>query len=315
MSGSAVVKASDILGRELRPDEEGSDAGEAHLALEYDVGCLEAYDPAPVDALRAASDEGACALAEEATLAAMRGLVAELWALPADDDDEGNRVAALPPPAARIPREKPLPAPRPPTRWEVFAARKGIKKPRRSRMVWSEPAQDWLPRYGAGSAKKRAAMDDWVVEERRGGGGGGDAAQPKTKRARKAAKAAAGAEDPFVAREAAKSKAVQRQKTNQLRNVRKAKRASAAHLGAIDVDTRAQPTLQRQGKGKAQQQLLRQQKQRMPKKRSTEQVSAAIRAAKVSTASMGRFDKPVDATRSVKAPKLRRKGRGFPQAK
>ncbi|KAI3891125.1 hypothetical protein MKW98_007430 [Papaver atlanticum] len=41
--------------------------------------------------------------------------------------DGPTPIVSLPPPTIRLPREKPLPVRRPPTSWEIFAKRKGIK--------------------------------------------------------------------------------------------------------------------------------------------------------------------------------------------
>ncbi|KAK4853450.1 hypothetical protein QYF36_009452 [Acer negundo] len=37
-------------------------------------------------------------------------------------------IVKLPPPTTKLPREKHLPKPKPPTKWELFAQKKGIKK-------------------------------------------------------------------------------------------------------------------------------------------------------------------------------------------
>lgn len=48
-----------------------------------------------------------------------------------------------------LPRQKPVPQPRPMTTWEKFAKEKGIKKRKRSeRMEWDEKAKAWRPRWG-----------------------------------------------------------------------------------------------------------------------------------------------------------------------
>jgi regulator of ribosome biosynthesis len=70
-------------------------------------------------------------------------------------------LAQLPPPAFRLPREKPVPEQKAETKWEAFAKLKGIKKTKRSRMVWDEEKGDWAPRYGY----KRANDDTkaWLI--------------------------------------------------------------------------------------------------------------------------------------------------------
>jgi len=59
-----------------------------------------------------------------------------------------GRVVELPGPATRLPREKPLPKPRPPTKWEAYAKSKGIVKRKRSARVWDEEQGEWRGRHG-----------------------------------------------------------------------------------------------------------------------------------------------------------------------
>jgi hypothetical protein len=59
-----------------------------------------------------------------------------------------GRVVELPPPSTRLPREKPLPRPKPPTKWEEYAKKKGIVKRKRSQRVWDEEQGEWRGRHG-----------------------------------------------------------------------------------------------------------------------------------------------------------------------
>jgi regulator of ribosome biosynthesis len=72
-------------------------------------------------------------------------------------------LTLLPPPTTLLPRTKPLPKPKPPTRWERFAAAKGIQKKRRERMIWDEERQDWVPRWGRGG-KNKETEEAWLAE-------------------------------------------------------------------------------------------------------------------------------------------------------
>jgi len=60
----------------------------------------------------------------------------------------------LPPSTTVFPRQKTLPAVKKLTRWEKFAKDKGIKKKKRSRLVYDELNDTWVPRWGAHSIKK-----------------------------------------------------------------------------------------------------------------------------------------------------------------
>lgn len=66
-----------------------------------------------------------------------QSLVAQLFALPSEPVS-GGRLAMLPDPTMRLPREKPLPKPRELTKWEKFAQKKGIVKKKRSKLQYDE---------------------------------------------------------------------------------------------------------------------------------------------------------------------------------
>jgi regulator of ribosome biosynthesis len=66
---------------------------------------------------------------------AVQGLFDKVFNLPVTKSDAGP-LANLPYPKTPIPREKPVPQPKPPTKWEAFAKEKGIqKKQKRNRLV------------------------------------------------------------------------------------------------------------------------------------------------------------------------------------
>ncbi len=71
-----------------------------------------------------------------------------------DFDIQDNEIV-LPDPLTDFPRFKRLPEGRIMTKWEAFAKKKGIKKKnKRSKLVFSEEVNDWVPRHGPGSIKK-----------------------------------------------------------------------------------------------------------------------------------------------------------------
>ena len=57
---------------------------------------------------------------------ALQALAERLFKLPSTPEKIG-RLVKLPSPLMHLPREKPVPKPRPPTKWEIFAQRKGLK--------------------------------------------------------------------------------------------------------------------------------------------------------------------------------------------
>ncbi|XP_025932792.1 ribosome biogenesis regulatory protein homolog [Apteryx rowi] len=101
---------------------------------------------------------------------------------------------------------KPPPRPRPPTRWEQFARLKGIRRRKRTSLVWDEQAKEWRRRWGyrrAGGDPARA----WVAEVPAG-------ADPD--------------EDQFAKRRREKRERVARNELNRLRNLARAHRAPGA---------------------------------------------------------------------------------------
>lgn len=70
----------------------------------------------------------------------------------------------LPEPKTELPREKPLPKPKAPTKWELFAAKKGIKSKERSgKMIFDEATGEWVPKWGYKGANKKLDSQ-WLVE-------------------------------------------------------------------------------------------------------------------------------------------------------
>ncbi len=67
------------------------------------------------------------------------------------DFDKPKDCVKLPDPVLKLPRAKPIPKPKPLTKWEKYRVEKGLPpRQKRSRMVFSELAQDWVPRWGKG---------------------------------------------------------------------------------------------------------------------------------------------------------------------
>ncbi|AQZ17951.1 RRS1 (YOR294W) [Zygosaccharomyces parabailii] len=63
-----------------------------------------------------------------------------------------------------LPREKPLPKPKAPTKWEKFAAKKGIQpKAKSGKTVYDEASGEWVPKWGY-KGKNKQLDDQWLVE-------------------------------------------------------------------------------------------------------------------------------------------------------
>ncbi|XP_007426781.1 ribosome biogenesis regulatory protein homolog [Python bivittatus] len=144
---AAVVEGLLARAEEREAETQRSVAVHKELELDFDVGNLLAVDknPAPRALARTSSEREALlrALARDNT----QLLVGQLWALPSErvEGGAGPVVARLPESSTRLPREKPLPKPRPLTKWEQFARLKGIRPTRKKRgtLVWDEAAKEW----------------------------------------------------------------------------------------------------------------------------------------------------------------------------
>lgn len=128
--------------------------------------------------------------------------------------DSTMTLFVLPQPTTQLPREKPLPKAKAPTKWEQFAAKKGIKKRAKDgKLVYDEEAGKWVPKWGYGGINKKLD-DQWLVEV------------DENKDARTGKKRRAGADDelkdPRTLSRQDRKKLV---KKNQLQQERNAKRA------------------------------------------------------------------------------------------
>ncbi|CDO73793.1 hypothetical protein BN946_scf185015.g122 [Trametes cinnabarina] len=133
---------------------------EKEIPLEVDTGFLTVTDLNPVDT------ESYEANLEEYLMSTARDgvqtLIASLFSLPTTSSPDGP-LAQLPAPTTQLPRAKPLPKPKPMTKWEKFAKAKGIQKKRRDKKIWDEEKQEWVDRWGWKGANK-AKEKQWLSE-------------------------------------------------------------------------------------------------------------------------------------------------------
>ncbi|KAF9232163.1 ribosome biogenesis regulatory protein-domain-containing protein [Melanogaster broomeanus] len=133
---------------------------EKETPLDVDAGFLTVTDLNPID------DESYSSNLEECLQSTARdgiqSLIATLYSLPTLPSPDGP-LAQLPPPTTQLPRAKPLPKPKPPTKWERFAAAKGIQKTRREKKVWDEEKQEWVDRWGR-DGKNKEKEEQWIHE-------------------------------------------------------------------------------------------------------------------------------------------------------
>jgi regulator of ribosome biosynthesis len=62
-----------------------------------------------------------------------------------------------------LPREKPLPKPKPLTKWERFANAKGISHSKKDKNVWDEDRQEFVARWGRDGLNKKVE-EQWITE-------------------------------------------------------------------------------------------------------------------------------------------------------
>lgn len=130
-----------------------------------DPALLAAFDASPLDPAAYADRERHLL---QLTLTSTHALVAALFALPTTPSSAGP-VTAFPPPTTLLPREKPLPTPKAPTKWERFAKEKGISHRKKEKDVWDEERQEWVPRWGR-FGKNKDKEDQWLHEVKPGDG-------------------------------------------------------------------------------------------------------------------------------------------------
>ncbi|KAG8986454.1 Rhodanese- sulfurtransferase [Tulasnella sp. JGI-2019a] len=130
------------------------------IPLEPDVGLLTITDPNPIDQESYGTDLEAHlqSLARDG----VQSLFTHIFALPTQSSIHGP-LAILPKPTTKLPRTKPLPKPKPPTKWEIFAKAKGISHTNKDKKVWNEEKQEWSNRWGK-DGKNKEFEQQWIHE-------------------------------------------------------------------------------------------------------------------------------------------------------
>lgn len=96
------------------------------------------------------------------TLTSTQALLGGLFTLQTKSTEQGP-VVKLPEPVFQLPREKPLPKPKPLTKWERFAKAKGISHSKKDKKVWDDDKQEWVNRWGR-DGKNREGEEQWLHE-------------------------------------------------------------------------------------------------------------------------------------------------------
>ncbi|KAL3739523.1 hypothetical protein ACJRO7_020869 [Eucalyptus globulus] len=190
-----------------------------------------------------------------------------LFNLPSTEDVDGP-IVKLPPPTTKLPREKHLPKPKPPTKWELFAKAKGIKNRKKDKVVYDEQTGTWKRRYGY----------DRVNDDR-------DVPILEAKATDEVGS------DPFAERRAEKKKRVEKQNKNRMQNLKQVVKAHALP-SHIQLAATALPITGTQA---------------APKKVSKDELGNVAGLAATATASGGKFDKKLPGEKKPKHEQKHRK--------
>lgn len=234
---------------------------------EVDLGNLMAFDPHHNFTSPPSSREELAKETLEHGTKLVQAIADALFNLPSTEDRDGPLVK-LPPPKTRLPREKPLPKPKPPTKWEVFAKKKGIQKRKKEKIVFDEQTGTWKRRHGYDRVNDD--NDIPIIEAKMDEEPG---------------------EDPFAKRQGEKKRRVGKQEKNRLQNLKQ-----AAKVGALPSHVQLAATA-----------LPITGTQAAPKKVSKDELQNVAGMAAHATASGGKFDKKLPGEKPPKHEKKYRK--------
>ncbi|KAF8389102.1 hypothetical protein HHK36_025787 [Tetracentron sinense] len=190
-----------------------------------------------------------------------------LFNLPSTEDPDGPLVQ-LPTLTTRLPREKHLPKPKPPTKWELFSKKKGIQNHKKDKIVYDEQTGTWKRRHGYDHVNDD--KDVPIIEAKMTDEPG---------------------EDSFAKRQVEKKKRLGKQESNRLQNLKKAAKAGALP-SHVQLAATALPITGTQS---------------APKKVSKDELENVAGMAATSTASIGKFVKKLPGEKPVKHPGKYRK--------
>ncbi|XP_029313799.1 ribosome biogenesis regulatory protein homolog [Cottoperca gobio] len=218
----AACSVEELLVRAAQDEAEKlkSISVQKELELHFDIGNLLACDTNRVevrDFREQKKEDFLRSLARDNT----QLLINEIWKRPTERLEEAI-VTKLPEPITALPREKPAPKPRAPTKWEEFAKLKGIQKKKKTNLVWDETAKDWKRRWGY----KRAGDDtkEWLIEVP-------ETADPH--------------EDQFAKRSKAKTERVAKNEFNRLKNIARAQKVKLPGVGLTPTPQQSKEDLAR----------------------------------------------------------------------
>ncbi|KMZ63973.1 Ribosome biogenesis regulatory protein-like protein [Zostera marina] len=191
----------------------------------------------------------------------VQAIANELFSLPSHEDRDGPLIK-LPDPSTALPREKHFPRPKPLTKWEEFAKKKGIQNKKKDKRVFDEQTQNWKRRHGYDRVEDD--NDIPIIEAKMTDEPG---------------------EDPFQKRKVEKKTRVEKQEKNRLHNLKNASKVDAlpSHVQL------AATSLPISGRQKV-----------APKKANKHELESVAGLAATATASIGKFDQKLPGEKPVK---------------
>ncbi|TYJ32166.1 hypothetical protein E1A91_A05G018900v1 [Gossypium mustelinum] len=228
--------------------------------FQEDMGNLLAFNPFHnFPSLPTSRDELVKECIQEGTKL-VQAIADSVFNLPSTEDADGPLVK-LPTPTTKLPREKHLPKPKPPTKWEEFAKKKGITKRKKDKVLWDEQTGTWKRRFGYDRVNDD--KDIPIIEAKM-------TDEPGV--------------DPFAKRQDDKKKRVEKQEKNRLQNLKQ-----AAKIGALPSHVQLAATA-----------LPITGTQAPPKKVTKDELRNVAGMAATSTASGGKFDRKLPGEKPAK---------------
>ncbi|KAK9451049.1 Rrs1 ribosome biogenesis and nuclear export protein [Limtongia smithiae] len=166
---------------------------ERDIPVTYDIGNLAIFDPNILSLPSNGDDSAKELLLKSLARDSAQLLINQILALPvvAAGGARSTATAAadagvyvqLPDPVTHLPREKPVPVPKPPTKWEKFAKQKGITPKARNtgNLTYDEGTGEWVKKWGY---KGKNQEQPWIVEVDDSGAVVDDDSGKKTKKPR-----------------------------------------------------------------------------------------------------------------------------------
>ncbi|XP_068648840.1 ribosome biogenesis regulatory protein homolog [Aristolochia californica] len=235
---------------------------------QVDLGNLMAFDPNHHFSSTPSNRDELVAECLQKGTELVQAVADALFNLPSRDDRDGP-IVTLPKPTTKLPREKHLPKPKPPTKWESFAKAKGIKKRKKDKIVYDEQTGTWKRRHGYDRVNDIRDIPVIVAKSTDEPG-----------------------EDPFRKSEKEKKKRVEKQEKNRAQNLKQAAKLEAKKTGQLDhlpshvqLAATALPITGTQ---------------QAPKKAGKVELENVAGMAATSTASGGKFDKKLPGEKPAK---------------